>query len=355
MIWHDKTKRITIGRIKKHKWYNGETLNQKQLIKELKALHKKMTIERKIAEKKAQELNNSITRDIGLESKTVIIHIKDYSSDDNADDNNEDKNDTNDDYSKFKHFTSGDTISGVGSVLKGVLVSRKAEIAVDFTQFIIDKFVDIDACEIYCNNVVSTLLNMDHSSFSNDIQSKIQEIDQAGDGVVRVEYYEETVDCIAPLFPDNEEISFTDMFSQYQPKFTLQHIQSVVINRGGTASIDLQDCSINAKMESHNFPLPVWLTIRVYYYEKYSAYIVRFNRISGDNLGFIRLLRAVIPHAGYVLNGLSDEQYKIDDNNIEIDDDNLNAKDDGSPDTQDDEKENKFEVDDNQQEQHNDT
>eukprot|EP01084_Bolivina_argentea_P105555 189018_1 len=44
MLWYDSNVRISICGIKKHKWYNGESLNAKDLASELRKLHRLMEI-----------------------------------------------------------------------------------------------------------------------------------------------------------------------------------------------------------------------------------------------------------------------------------------------------------------------
>ena len=64
MLWYDFTKRISISRIKKHKWYNMESLNAKDLAAELRKLHRLMEIKRRGDAEKQKQLQDSIKRDL---------------------------------------------------------------------------------------------------------------------------------------------------------------------------------------------------------------------------------------------------------------------------------------------------
>merc|ERR1711902_125114 len=64
MLWYDFNKRISIRGIKKHKWYNSESLNAKDLASELRKLHRLMEIKRREDAEKQKQLQDSIKRDI---------------------------------------------------------------------------------------------------------------------------------------------------------------------------------------------------------------------------------------------------------------------------------------------------
>ena len=64
MLWYDFNKRISIRGIKKHKWYNCESLNAKDLASELRKLHRLMEIKRREDADKQKQLQDSIKRDL---------------------------------------------------------------------------------------------------------------------------------------------------------------------------------------------------------------------------------------------------------------------------------------------------
>ena len=73
MLWYDFTKRISIGRIKKHKWYNMDSLNAKDLAAELRKLHRLMEIKRRGDAEKQKQLQDSIKRDLVRFIRCVIL------------------------------------------------------------------------------------------------------------------------------------------------------------------------------------------------------------------------------------------------------------------------------------------
>eukprot|EP00488_Nonionellina_sp_1-RS-2012_P001127 TRINITY_DN1784_c0_g1_i1.p1 TRINITY_DN1784_c0_g1~~TRINITY_DN1784_c0_g1_i1.p1 ORF type:complete len:106 (-),score=34.36 TRINITY_DN1784_c0_g1_i1:1117-1434(-) len=64
MLWYDGNKRISINGIKKHKWYNAESLNPKELASSLRKLHRLMEIKRREDSEKQKQLQDSIKRDL---------------------------------------------------------------------------------------------------------------------------------------------------------------------------------------------------------------------------------------------------------------------------------------------------
>ena len=304
MVWYDKNKRITISRIKKHKWYNGERLSAKQSIKELKTLYHKKEIERRYDAAKQAPISDSVYRGLGLlreyDVKSVVL----------VDDDKQLDNYTCNEKSEIdKILKNGDTIYNCSEIFKVVIKSIKANTTVDCTGNVVQKFYNKQKRELYCDNIVSTLIEMYGGIDSGDKFQQLKKIEQAGDAVIIVDYSQPKPESIPVPFPEDDMIGFKDVYTQLPPRYTLEYIQKVLINSGGMARLDLKNCSIETKLATHNFPTPVTILISMYCDQNYNAYIVRFKRISGDVLHCQRVLRSVIPRCGYVLTGLSDQQY----------------------------------------------
>jgi len=114
--------------------------------------------------------------------------------------------------------------------------------------------------------------------------------------------------------PLEDILTFRDIFTTCSPRITLKYIELIILELGGTCDLNFQECIIDAKLATHNFPVPICISVRMFYAEKNHCNVVRFNRISGDTLQFAYILRKLTQECCVVLTGLPDDTFQISDN-----------------------------------------
>ena len=362
MIWYDKKKRITIAGINKHKWYNGKRLSYSQIKQELKKLHRKMQVEtrsrhdsssgeRSLAPYIHCHIPSDFELSLRCDNKYAVIfdngEILSPSEIESRKLNHvdhEEKNNYNQDeklqeidpedvhvvnvmetecteeedsgadiplymFEDRLLFFNGDTIDNCAEIWKARLksMSNKVDIKFNCTGIMTQKFLNVEKEELYCHNIVSTLVKM-----YSEYNTKWKKIMETGDTIIDIEYSTKKSAYIAPDFPESEIIGFRDIFTQRPPKLIIGDMINTIIQRlGGVVYSITKECGIDAKMATHNFPEPVTFTIQIYFLKKYHTYVVRFHFISGDLLNFAKVVRALVLECGYLLTGLSNEEYEI--------------------------------------------
>ena len=255
-----------------------------------------MEVERRNDSSKQGQLNDSIKRAM----RVRIGHILPWERPANVERQSEEEvKDLG-----YEDFYNGERIRKCKDILKAVFRSTEKGMELDCTSIVTNQFWNEANEELVCDNVAAKLVA--------ELASKnptFRKISEQKDAIVSIDYSDELVECVAPLFPESDTISFKDVFTQCAPRLALYYIQKTILEFGGEATMDLQDCSIEAKLATHNFPAPVVIAVRIYFSEAYDSHVVRFDRISGDVLHFARVLKKLVSQCGYVLTGLSDEQY----------------------------------------------
>jgi len=140
---------------------------------------------------------------------------------------------------------------------------------------------------------------------------QINKIANADDVYLSIAISDVIVECKPPTLSLEESLTFKDIFTTCSPRITLNYIQLVILQLGGTADLNFQTCFIAANLATHNFPAAVCISIRIFYVAKYDCSVVRFNRISGDTLHFISVLRKLMQECCSVLTGLPEKLFPI--------------------------------------------
>merc|ERR1712157_463781 len=260
MLWYDFNKRISIRGIKKHKWYNSESLNAKDLASELRKLHRLMEIKRREDAEKQKQLQDSIKRDI---VRFIRVWNKNKKVDEQTRQIQEEmeRNLKENDKNYRQEYWDGDIVRNVVDVYE-------ASLRID------------------------------------DVMDKLY---------IELWFSDEKIPCNAPQLPPNESVTLKDIYTTFKPRYVLQYIQKRVIELGGTANIDLKNASMEAHLATHNFPAPVTIQVRIFQDNEKECYLVKFERIGGDTLHFGRVLKQLIRKCGYCLTGVPKKIYKCSD------------------------------------------
>jgi len=238
-------------------------------------------------------------------------HVFNNENNNNNNNNNNNVNNNNDDH-KINinnnddgncEYYNGDTVQGVGQIYKSIVRSQNLMKNFDCTSIVTQHLWNSINEEIYVDNCVDKIKKL---LPNNKILQKLCSED---DCYLSVFFSDEKENCVAAPLPDNETITLKDVFTQEQPRLVLLYIQQIVLHLGGTANVNFKNANLEANLATHNFPAPVTIGVRMYYYQKYSCHLVKFERIGGDTLHFARVLRKLVQKCGPVLTGLPDEQF----------------------------------------------
>ena len=264
-----------------------------------------MEIERRNDATKQDQLNESIKRS----AETISIHVYPI---ERPQDEVKSYDDIKSELEQIGFMTmyNNEIIYECAEFLKAVIKSPNKNLEIDITGIIGTQFLDIDKKEIYLDDI---FIKLEEIINNKNINKQFDEIINEDDVFIQIECLKGEIAVIAPYFPENEIVSFKDIFTQCNPRFILYYIQKILVDFGSEAKLNLSDCSIEAKLATKNFPSPVIISIQIYFNEEYDSHLVRFDRIAGDVLHFARVLKKLVSNCGYVLTGLSNEQFDIID------------------------------------------
>jgi len=307
MLWYDFNKRISIRGIKKHKWYNCESLNAKDLASELRKLHRLMEIKRREDADKQKQLQDSIKRDLFRIVKIWNNSVEPDAMTRDIQENLE-KDLKDGEKNHREEYWQGDIIRAVVGV-------EKCFIKINGSTQEIDIFSLFESLECYdkpkklvnVNNICSQLLNL--STVANNDNFKVFN-DNIKDVFIELWFSDQPFECIAPQLPPNESVTLKDIYTTEKPRMVLYYIQKRVIELGGTANIDYKNASMEAHLATHNFPAPVTIQVRIFEDVEKKCYLTKFERIGGDTLHFGRVLKQLIRKCGTCLTGVPKEQFK---------------------------------------------
>eukprot|EP01083_Nonionella_stella_P181773 652216_1 len=300
MIWYDPNKRISIHGIKKHKWYNEESLNAKELASALRKLHRLMEIKRREDSGKQKELQDSIKRDL---TRFVKIWNQNRKVSDQEREMQQEMEQLREEY------WEGDIVRNVVDVYEATLRIEDDVDKIDILSIFNDqcKSYDKDKRSITVRKTVADICGLPQVQNNAHFAKYIENIDRL---YLEVWFSDEKVKCIAPQLPPNESVTLKDVYTTLKPRYVLQYIQKRVIELGGTANIDLKHASMETQLTALNFGAPVTIQIRILEDAEKKCYLVKFGRICGDTLHFGRVLRQLITKCGHCLTGVPKEQFQ---------------------------------------------
>ena len=308
MLWYDFNKRISIRGIKKHKWYNCETLNAKDLASELRKLHRLMEIKRREDAEKQKQLQDSIKRalfrQVRLWNESIVPDFQTRELQESL------ESDLKEGEKNFREeYWQNDIVRGVVGIEHCRLcIQGQAKPALDVLAI-------FNECECYdkakwlvnvnkiCNQILSSKEIMNNTNFEI-YRKNINKV------YIDLWFSDEIMPCIAPQLPPNESVTLKDIYTTEKPNLVLYYIQKMCQELGGTANIDYKNASMEAHLATHNFPAPVTIQVRIFEDVDKNCYLTKFERIGGDTLHFGRVLRQLIRKCGECLTGVPKEQFK---------------------------------------------
>jgi serine/threonine protein kinase len=306
MLWYDFNKRISIRGIKKHKWYNGSSLNAKELASELRKLHRLMEIKRREDSEKQKQLQDSIKRDITRfikiwNSDRVASAVEREMQEDLEFDLREK------DPNRREEYWQGDIVRDVVDVYEAYLRYNDID-QIDILSVFEDECKSYDKAKrtIVINHTVQQICNL--PQIKNNVNFK-KYLDNKDDLYLELWFSDEKIKCIAPQLSPKECVTLKDIYTTFPPRYVLQYIQKRVIELGGTANIDLKNACMEAHLATHNFPAPVTIQVRIFEDIQKKCFLVKFERIGGDTLHFGRVLKQLIRKCGHCLTGVPKEQF----------------------------------------------
>jgi len=311
MLWYDFNKRIPIARIKKHKWYNAEALNAKDLAAELRKLHRLMEIKRREDAEKQKQLQDSIKRDlirfikVWNAHKKVSVQERQVQEDMERDLKDEDDN-------RREEYWQGDTVRNVVDVYEAYLRIDGETEKMDILSIFCEQSTSYnrDAKTIKVGRTVGEVLELE-SVRNNEHFAKYAE--RADELYLELWFSDEAVKCVAPQLSPDEAVTLKDVWTTFPPRYVLQYIQKRVIELGGTGSIDLRSATMGAHLATHNFPAPVTIQVRIFEDTARECFLVKFERLGGDTLHFGRVLRQLVRKCGHCLTGVPKAQFECSD------------------------------------------
>jgi len=306
MLWYDFNKRISIRGIKKHKWFNAEALNAKDLAAELRKLHRLMEIKRREDAEKQKQLQDSIKRDMERFIK-IWNKNKKVSAQEREVQEELEKNLSENQENRREEYWDGDIVRNVVDVYEAHLRieddADKIDIVSIFDQC---KSYDRKKRTISINETVKEICALPQVQNNENFKKYIDNLDSL---YLELWFSDEKVKCVAPQLPPNESVTLKDIYTTFKPRYVLQYIQKQVIELGGTANIDLKNASMESHLATHNFPAPVTIQVRIFEDKEKKCYLVKFERIGGDTLHFGRVLKQLIKKCGHCLTGVPREQF----------------------------------------------
>eukprot|EP00484_Ammonia_sp_Unknown_P024796 CAMPEP_0197034770 /NCGR_PEP_ID=MMETSP1384-20130603/12755_1 /TAXON_ID=29189 /ORGANISM="Ammonia sp." /LENGTH=674 /DNA_ID=CAMNT_0042464725 /DNA_START=60 /DNA_END=2084 /DNA_ORIENTATION=- len=310
MLWYDFQKRISIRGIKKHKWYNGETLSAKELASELRKLHRLMEIKRREDAEKQKQLQDSIKRGLVRvvklwNSQRVVDDMTRAVQEEMEKDLQEGQLNAREEY------WQGDIVRNVVDIEEAYLRIEDDTDKID----ILSIFHSISCYDkskylINVNEICKQICNHEYTKNNKNFEKYCENMENC---YVELWFSNEAVPCIAPQLPPNESVTLKDIYTVEKPNYVLLFIQKVVVELGGTANIDFKNASMEAHLATHNFPAPVTIQVRIFEDVDKACFLVKFERIGGDTLHFGRVLKQLIRKCGQCLTGLPKEQFVISD------------------------------------------
>jgi len=301
MLWYDFTKRISIGRIKKHKWYNTESLNAKDLAAELRKLHRLMEIKRRGDAEKQKQLQDSIKRDL-IRFVRVWNSNKVVSEQERKIQEAMERNLGDNEANPREAYWEGDVVRDVVDVYEAYLVIGETMERMDILSIFEEcPSYNRESKTITVHHTVREVLEME--SVQNNVHFK-KYVENADELYLELWFSDEKFKCIAPQLPPNEAVTLKDIYTTFKPRYVLQYIQKRVIDLGGTANIDLKSASMEAHLATHNFPAPVTIQVRIFEDTDKECFLVKFERIGGDTLHFGRVWQQLIRVCGGCLSGV---------------------------------------------------
>jgi len=306
MLWYDFNKRISIRGIKKHKWFNAESLNSKDLASELRKLHRLMEIKRREDAEKQKQLQDSIKRDlirfikIWNVDKKVSAQEKDVQAEMERDLAENQAN-------RREEYWQGDIVRNVVDVYEAYLRIEDDPDKIDIVS-IFDQCASYDRKKrtITVDKTVQEICALPEVKNNGNFKKYIDNLDCL---YLELWFSDEKVKCVAPQLPPNESVTLKDIYTTFRPRYVLQYIQKRVIELGGTANIDLKNASMESHLATHNFPAPVTIQVRIFEDSEKKCYLVKFERIGGDTLHFGRVLKQLIRKCGHCLTGVPKDQF----------------------------------------------
>mmetsp|Transcript_53188 Transcript_53188/g.88170 ORF Transcript_53188/g.88170 Transcript_53188/m.88170 type:complete len:642 (+) Transcript_53188:151-2076(+) len=308
MLWYDFGKRISIRGIKKHKWYNSESLTPKELAAELRKLHRLMEIKRREDAEKQKQLQDSIKR--GL-VRTVKLWNGQRAVDDMTRTVQQDmeKDLEQGQLNAREEYWQEDTVRNVLDIEQAYIkLDEDASgdqldiLAVFHALSCYDKSKCVVHVRDICKQVVTHEMARNNAHFDKYAKALSR-------CYVELWFSNEAVPCLAPQLPPNEAVTLKDVYTTEKPSYVLLSIQKVVVELGGTANIDFKNASMEAHLATHNFPAPVTIQVRIFEDTQQHCYLVKFERIGGDTLHFGRVLKQLIRKCGQCLTGVPKEQF----------------------------------------------
>jgi len=311
MLWYDFNKRIPIGRIKKHKWYNAEALTAKELAGELRKLHRLMEIKRREDAEKQKQLQDSIKRDLIRFIKVWNRHKK-VSSQERQVQEDMERNLKDDDANRREEYWEGDTVRNVVDVYEAYLRIDGQQEKMDILSIFCEESSSYnrDKKTIQVGRTVGEVLELEAVRNNEHFAKYAEREDEL---YLELWFSDEAVKCVAPKLSPDEAVTLKDVWTTFPPRYVLQYIQKRVIELGGTGSIDLRTATMGAHLATHNFPAPVTIQVRIFEDEERGCFLVKFERLGGDTLHFGRVLRQLVRKCGHCLTGVPKAQFKCSD------------------------------------------
>ena len=306
MLWYDFNKRISIRNIRKHKWYNGEVLGDKELASELRKLHRLMEIKRRDDAEKQKQLQCSARgppiRIVKLWNESRIVDDMTRTAQEDME-----KDLKVGDLNAREEYWQGDIIRNVYGIDKTFLLISDTEDKID----ILDMFKMISCYDqskqlITVNKICKEICDFAVAQNDDRFKKYMQNMDKL---YVELWFNDELPPCNAPQLPPNESVTLKDIYTTEKPEVVLSDIQKQVKELGGTANIDFKNAAMEAHLATHNFPAPVTIQVRIFEDMDKHCFLVKFERIGGDTLHFGRVLRGLIRRCGNCLTGVPKDQF----------------------------------------------
>jgi len=306
MLWYDSTKRISIARIRKHKWFNMEALNAKELAAELRKLHRLMEIKRRGDAEKQKQLQDSIKRDL-VRFIQIWNSNRKVSAQERAVQEAMEQDLVDGSANPREAYWAGDVVRDVVDVYEAYLCIAGRVERVDIVSIIGQcPSFNREARTITVEHTVAEVLGLESVRRNAHFAQFLEHADSV---YLELWFSDEAVQCVAPQLPPNEAVTLKDVHTTFKPRFVLQYIQKRVIDLGGTANIDLKSASLEAHLATHNFPAPVTVQVRIFEDCVRECFLVKFERIGGDTLHFGRVWQQLVRVCGGCLSGVPRDQF----------------------------------------------